>query len=176
MLLTRMYALRKFSLITICILFSSVLLASENAEDWPRWRGANFDGVSSPASHPFSHPFELRIRWKRKLGTGYSGVVVSKGQAVTMFSDGKTDYLIALSADEGDLLWHLPLGETFPPRDGSSGGPVSTPAIDRNVVYALGPRGQLVAVDLSDGKLLWKRDVVAELGASTPHWGFTTSP
>ena len=90
--------------------------------------------------------------WKCSLGTGYSGVVVSEGKAVTMFSDGKMDYLIALSSNDGKEIWRLPLGETFPPRDGSSGGPVSTPAIDHGVVFALGPHGNLVAAQLGTGK------------------------
>ncbi len=57
-------------------------------------------------------------------------------------------------------------------RDGSTGGPVSTPAIASGVVYALGPHGKLVAVQLASGTELWKRQIEAEV----PHWGFTTSP
>ena len=105
----------------------------------------------------------MRVRWKRTLGAGYSGVVVADGKAVTMYSDGKNDYVVALSSDTGEEQWKFLLGEAFPPRDGSSGGPVSTPAIDRGVVYALGPRGNFVALNLATGKKLWQHDLVAEL-------------
>ncbi len=159
----------------LIIAFTLVALISI-AEDWPRWRGANFDGIANPSTHPFAGKFDLRISWKRHLGTGYSGVVVAEGKAVTMFSDGKTDYLIALSSLDGKEIWRLSLGETFPPRDGSSGGPVSTPAIDQHVVYALGPRGNLVAAQLESGKKIWEHILVSELNAAAPHWGFTTSP
>lgn len=163
----------KLRSISFFVLFIALALNS-SADDWPRWRGSNFDGVANPSSHPFSGKFDLKIRWKRSLGTGYSGVVVSEGKAVTMFSDGKMDYLIALSSKDGKEIWRLPLGEAFPPRDGSSGGPVSTPEIDHGVVFALGPRGNLVAAELATGKRVWHRDI-AELSAP-PHWGFTTSP
>ncbi|HEY7162214.1 MAG TPA: PQQ-binding-like beta-propeller repeat protein, partial [Acidobacteriota bacterium] len=159
----------------ILFFVSFILISlSSSADDWPRWRGSNFDGVANPSTHPFSGKFDLKIRWKRPLGTGYSGIVVSDGKAVTMYSDGKTDYLIALSSNDGKEIWRLPLGEGFPPRDGSSGGPVSTPAIDHGVVFALGPRGNLVAAQLAGGKRIWHRDI-AELNPP-PHWGFTTSP
>lgn len=163
----------KLQSISFFVLFIALALNS-SADDWPRWRGSNFDGVANPSSHPFSGKFDLKIRWKRSLGTGYSGVVVSEGKAVTMFSDGKMDYLIALSSKDGKERWRLSLGEAFPPRDGSSGGPISTPAIDHGVVFALGPRGNLVAAELATGKRVWHRDI-AELRAA-PHWGFTTSP
>jgi outer membrane protein assembly factor BamB len=164
----------KLRSILFLVLFTALALNS-SADDWPRWRGSNFDGVANPSSHPFSDKFDLKIRWKRSLGTGYSGVVVSEGKAVTMFSDGKMDYLIALSSNDGKEIWRLPLGDAFPPRDGSSGGPVSTPAIDHGVVFALGPRGNLVAAQLATGKGIWHRDL-AELSAAAPHWGYTTSP
>src|ERR1700752_4293276 len=93
--------------ILFLILFTALAFNS-SADDWPRWRGSNFDGVANPSSHPFSDKFNLKIRWKRSLGTGYSGVVVSEGKAVTMFSDGKMDYLIALSSNDGKEIWRLP--------------------------------------------------------------------
>ena len=142
---------------------------------WPRWRGARFDGTASAAG-ALAQPFELRVRWKRTLGAGYSGVVVADGHAVTMFSDGRNDVLVSLSADQGDEEWRVPLAPTFPGKDGSTGGPVSTPAIDDGVVFALGPRGDFVAVRLRDGSQVWRRHLVKDFGGVEPHWGFTTSP
>ena len=151
--------------------------SSEGAEsDWPRWRGAAFDGTATTARPLFADPFELRIRWKKKLGPGYSGVVVAGSHAVTMFSDGGNDVVVSMSPDTGREQWRVPLAPSFPARDGSTGGPVSTPAIHRGTVFALGPHGDLVALRASDGRQLWKRHLVKELGASVPHWGFTTSP
>ena len=150
--------------------------AAAPSSDWPRWRGARFDGTATTATHAFAKPFTLRVRWKRTLGAGYSGVAIADGHAVTMFSDGKTDFLAALSADDGREQWRVPLAAAFPGRDGSAGGPVSTPALDGGVAFALGPRGDLVAVTMATGQELWRRRIAAEIGAEEPHWGFTTSP
>ena len=154
----------------------SVRAAESKAGDWPRWRGARFDGVATTQGGVFSKPFELRVRWRKSIGTGYSGVVIAEGHAVTMASDGKMDYVVSLDAKTGKENWRVLLAEAFPGRDGSTGGPVSTPAIDAGVAYALGPHGEFVAVRLKDGKTLWKRQIAQELGAVEPHWGFTTSP
>lgn len=150
--------------------------AQATGSGWPRWRGANFDGTANTGKSIFSRPFSLRVRWRKSIGAGYSGVVVGEGHAVTMASDGKSDYLISLSSDTGKENWRVPLAAAFPGKDGSTGGPVSTPAIDAGVAYGLGPFGELVAVQLRTGKELWRRQIAKELGAEVPHWGFTTSP
>ena len=71
--------------------------ASDNV--WPRWRGANFDGTVTTGEDIFARPFALKVRWRRTIGAGYSGVVVADGHAVTMASDCKTDFVISLSSD-----------------------------------------------------------------------------
>lgn len=143
--------------------------------EWPHWRGTNWDGGVHSAD-PFAEPFRLEVRWKRRIGSGYSAIAVAEGHAVTMASDGERDVLVALAADTGEERWRLDLGPTYPGREGSNDGPTSTPAIDGAEVYALGPRGDLVAVSVRDGRLLWHRQIVRELGAVVPHWGFATSP
>ena len=154
----------------------TITAAAQTSDEWPRWRGAAFDSSVTNARPVFAEPFELRVRWRTKLGPGYSGVVVAGGSAVTMFSDGSRDAVVSLSADTGREQWRVALAPSFPARDGSTGGPVSTPAIHNGTVFALGPFGDLVALRATDGRLLWKRHVVQELGATVPHWGFTTSP
>lgn len=163
----------------IALLIAAVLAAAAgrapHAADWPRWRGASFDGTS-PETGVFPDPFQLAVEWRRHLGSGYSGVVVAGGRAVTMFSDGETDHLIALDAATGETLWRVPIAPTYRGREGANDGPVSTPAIAGEAVYALGPRGDLLAVRAADGTILWKTHLVDVLGAETPHWGFGGSP
>jgi outer membrane protein assembly factor BamB/enterochelin esterase-like enzyme len=93
-----------------------------------------------------------------------------------MFSDGKKDVLVSLDADTGAEIWRVPVAPTYPGREGANDGPVSTPAIEGGSVFALGPRGDLLAVDLESGRAVWRRQLVEELEAALPHWGFGTSP
>lgn len=72
--------------------------------------------------------------------------------------------------------WRQVLGPRYAGHDGSDDGPSSTPVIDGGVVYALGPKGLLLALRTTDGTKVWSRDLVAELGAREPRFGFVTTP
>jgi outer membrane protein assembly factor BamB len=145
------------------------------SNDWPRWRGPNYDGASTQ-QNIFGENSALKIVWKRKLGSGYSAISIAKGHAITMFSDGEYDYMISLDVDSGNEQWRYRIDTTYPGRDGANPGPVSTPTIDENRVFGIGPKGQLVALDLKTGKLLWSTHLMEKHSAVRPHWGFTTSP
>ncbi len=118
----------------------------------------------------------LEVAWKQQLGSGYSGVVVADSQAITLFSDGKDDVVAAFVASDGRERWRYKLDETYKGHDGSQDGPLSTPAVADGRVFALSPRGKLVALDAAKGQKIWESDLVAEHGAVNPHYGFTSSP
>ncbi len=153
----------------------SALASNAASNDWPRWRGANYNGASKQ-KNVFRENSALEIVWKRKLGSGYSAISIAKGHAVTMFSDGEYDYLISLDPASGKEQWRYRIATTYPGRDGANPGPVSTPAIDGEMVFGLGPKGQLLALELQTGKPLWSTHLIEKHQAVPPHWGFTTSP
>ncbi|HEX9654834.1 MAG TPA: PQQ-binding-like beta-propeller repeat protein, partial [bacterium] len=55
-------------------------------------------------------------------------------------------------------------------------GPVSTPIISGNQIFALGPKGHVLALDLKTGNKLWSTHLIDDHHALLPNWGFTTSP
>ncbi len=52
----------------------------------------------------------------------------------------------------------------------------STPALDADRLYVAGMRDVLVCLDARDGKEIWRKDFVEELGAPLPDFGFVCSP
>ena len=135
--------------------------------DWRGWRGPSQDG-RGPDSGVFGKTFGLEHAWSVPLGPAYSGIVVSDGRVVTMFSDGETDWLAALDAETGREVWRHKIDAAFKGPQSSDDGPRSTPLIDAGVVYGLGPRGKLLAVDLSDGHKLWATDLRGRFGSTAP--------
>ena len=125
---------------------------------------------------PTEREFGLELVWKESLGSGHSGITVVDGRAVTMFSDGEIDNLVALDTRNGAELWRYPIASTFQGRAGSEDGPHSTPVIEDGVVYGLGPKGQLFAVSVADGKVIWTKRIDDEAGVREPYWGFATTP
>lgn len=153
--------------------FSAGSALADAPFDWPHFRGPARGGSAGAGALPPA--LGLEVAWKKKLGSGYSGISVAGGKLVTAYSDGGDDVLVALDAASGEELWRLRLGEKHAGHDGSDDGPLSTPAIGGDTVYALGPRGALVAASLENGRELWRVQLDAA-NASVPFFGFAASP
>lgn len=163
------------------LLLAAVLSAAPSippalAGDWPGFRGPNHDGSAARGSRFAAGEGAPVVRWRARIGSGYSGVAVAGGRAVTMFSDGRNDVLAAFDEASGKEAWRITIAETFDGQAGSFDGPISTPAIADGRVFALGPRGQLVAVDLARGRELWRVDLPVREGARAAEHGFASSP
>lgn len=156
----------------------ALVAATARAGDWPHWRGPGFDGrVPDGEALPLaSTPLALRRSWARPLGVGYAGIAVSGSLAVTMYGDGREDRVVALDAGTGATRWTHSIGPMFPAGGGSEGGPKSTPTIDGDTVFALGPAGDLLALALADGSQRWRVKLTESAGAVRPQFGFATSP
>ena len=168
-----MTTLGRTVLLALIVAFALVVVAA--GDDWPQWRGRAQDG-SAADDRVFSRPFRLRLAWSRAIGAGYSGVSIVDDKVVTVFTDGVTEFVGAFAAETGDELWRVDLGEAYQGRHGSEDGSSSTPAIAGGRVFALSGHGRLTAVDLDDGRQLWRVDLVAEHDAVTPWYGFGASP
>ncbi|MEM8964025.1 MAG: PQQ-binding-like beta-propeller repeat protein, partial [Acidobacteriota bacterium] len=144
--------------------------------DWPTWSGPAGNLTSMGNGLFDGGSFGLEQVWSRPLGSAYSGLSVVDGRLVTTFSDGESDFLVALDASTGDEQWRYRISDTYKGHDGSDDGPLATPTIDGGAVYGLSGWGGLFAVSLEDGTETWRRDLVADLGAVKPHFGFATAP
>ena len=121
------------------LLLAGVVALPGAAADWPHLRGPHLDGRLTEVPWLGRDGLQLEPVWDMPLGSGYSGIALSAGRAVTMFSDGESDHVMALDASTGVELWRYTLGKTYKGHDGSHDGPLSTPVIDEGVVYGLGP-------------------------------------
>ena len=145
--------------------------------DWPRWRGVNQNGaVKTSGTLKLEEGQGLKVAWKRELGSAYSSISIAGNRAVTMFSDGKDDFVVSLDAQTGQEQWRTKIGSMYVGHNGSHDGPNSTPLIHGNRVFALGPNGDLLAVNLKNGKEIWRTHIVEDHKGKIPFHGFTTSP
>lgn len=155
----------------------SIALASGSGgeNDWPRWRGQNSDSKSL-AEGVFKEGYGLKVSWKRPLGSGYSSISIADGHAVTMFSDSTFDYVISLDAETGAEQWRYKIDSTYVGHDGSHNGPISTPVIDDGKVFAVGPKGHLLALGLESGEKIWSDNIATGHNSLAPFYGYGTSP
>ena len=68
-------------IVLACVGFSS----TSQSDDWPQWLGPSRDAVWREDGIIDRFPEEgPRLRWKTKLGAGYSGPAVVKGRVFVM--------------------------------------------------------------------------------------------
>lgn len=176
-----MFPEKKPSILIIRLCLASLLclplLAQETTQAWPAFRGPTLNG-HSPVSGVLQGKQHLSLNkdWTIALGSGYSGVVVADGVAVTMHSDEKNNLIAAFKADDGTKMWEHPTGDLYKGHDGSHDGPIATPLVHDGRVFTLDTAGTLFAFDLKSGKTLWTKNFTEEYKAQQPYYGFGASP
>lgn len=163
---------RLTALLALSALYSIPVLGS----DWPHLRGPGYDGRALAPASLGDGPPGLELEWRTPLGSGYSGIAAAAGRVVTMFSSGDSDWVAAFDLRDGDELWRYRLDTVNRGRDGSADGPISSPVIADGRVFALGPKGQLMALGLEDGQVAWSRDMGGDFGSPEPDFGYGVTP
>ena len=156
-------------------LLAAAGLAGEPA-DWPGLRGPSHDGaVRDAVLFPDGDP-GLEVLWKRPIGPGYPVPVTDGEIVIAAFQSEGSDVVAAFDGATGDERWRYAVAEGHAGHTGSHDGPIATPALAEGRVFALGPRGDLVALDAQTGDLLWAKHLVDDLQAEAPYYGFASSP
>ncbi len=138
--------------------------------------GPQSDGVAHDAkglarAWPAGGP---KILWEQPVGSGYGGAAIY-GDSVFLLDreDDKADSLRRFNLADGKEVWHYSYAA---PGGIDHNGSRSTPATDGNMVFSIGPFGQISAVKFSDGSLVWKKNLLTDWGANKPQWAVSTSP
>src|SRR5437016_5265149 len=125
--------------------------------DWPQWRGPDRTGVARETGLLKSWPPDgPRLVWKAQgLGGGHSTPSFSHGRIFGMSWRGQDEVVWALAAVSGRPLWTTRIAPAnFSIGSQAHAGSNSTPTVDGNRSYSLGESGDLVCLQVADGKLL----------------------
>ncbi|MHC4251201.1 MAG: outer membrane protein assembly factor BamB family protein [Planctomycetota bacterium] len=156
-----------------------VLLASPDARaaNWPNWRGPDSNGASPERGLPVEFSPTRNVKWAAPLpGPGSATPVVWGDRVFLSSTDRRTKGLVAmcLSARDGRVLWRKETGRDRP-GDRNINMAAPSPVTDGSAVWFLYGTGDLVAFDV-DGRELWKRDLVEDLGCFAVKFGYSASP
>jgi outer membrane protein assembly factor BamB len=151
-------------------------------DDFPRFLGPTGTcGVDSPVLDPDWQARPPRLLWKRPIGGGWGGFATYGDHAVTLEQRGDDEIVSSCSVVTGAPEWAVAVKGRHETVLGGV-GPRSTPTIRDGVVYAHGATGWLHAIDGPTGRVLWKKDVLDELGidpvahGAMVSWGRAGSP
>lgn len=150
-------------------------MAQARADDWPQWGGPSRDHVSKEKNllPKWAEGGPKQAWLSKEGGIGYSGISVADGKVYTLGAPADAEQLIALDAKDGKKVWAADIGPIWR-NDPWGDGPRGTPTVAGGRVYALGGQGTLIAAEVKDGKVLWKK-TMQELGGEVPGWGYTES-
>ena len=156
---------------TMTVVASSAAFAA----DWPGWLGPQRNGASSETqlltAWPSAGP---KVLWQAKGGDGYSSVAVAEGKAITLVQRDGQELVVAFDAAKGDELWATPLAPAY--KNDYGNGPRSTPTLEAGKVYVQSVSGPLACLDVKDGSIVWKKDLLKEYGGKNITWGLSASP
>jgi len=138
---------------------------------WPRFRGANYDGIS-PEKVSLSRTWPAegpRVLWSVDAGEGYAGAAVMEGRVYLLDYDqpNQADVIRCLSLNDGKEIWRY----SYPVRIKRFHGMSRTvPAVTEKHVVTLGPKGHVTCLDSKTGEFRWMLNLVREFGTKIPQW------
>jgi len=152
-----------------------VLPQESNTGDWPDWRGPERRGQVSEL--PQKLPDPLTPLWTHALtGPAMAGPAVSGERLVIpdKSADAKRDVFLCLSTQDGRELWRLEYDAAGDME--YSNAPRATPVIHEGLVYLQGAFGHLHCVELTTGKVVWKKNLFTDFAAERLNWGASIAP
>src|SRR5262245_52794875 len=132
--------------------------AATSSGDWPQWRGPLRDGLCKETGLLTEWPEKgPPLVWKSTgRGEGYSAPTIAGGQIFGMGNRGVDELVWALNAATGKELWSAKVAAKSSRAGGGYEGPRCSPTVDNDRLYALGIQGDLVCLQTTDGKEVWK--------------------
>jgi outer membrane protein assembly factor BamB len=150
------------------------------SSDWPSWRGATQNGVSSETGLISGWQADgENLLWRADF-TGRSTPVVLNGRVYVLGRVGeginKQEVLASFDARDGKKLWEHRFNvflTTVPLSRVGWANPVGDPQTGN--IYAHGVGGAFFCFD-RDGKVLWERSLTEEFGRMSGYGGRTQTP
>lgn len=161
-------------LVTIMVALS---VTSVFATDWPWIYGPRRDHTSEQKgllrTWPEAGP---KVLWTVPLGAGFGGPAVSGGNVYLLDRDEKVgDTLRVFDLASGKELWTFAYDA---PGTFMFAGSRTTPTVDGEHVYTVGPMGDLYAISTKTRGPVWRKNIWKDFGGSAqlPQWAIVQNP
>ena len=160
-------------------LLAPTLSASQATREWPQFRGptprCRLHGnrtlarlVGQRAKTPVAH---FRAGQGLFFGRHCRRETLHHGRPARAQDKTEAQFVLAFDLATRRELWAAPIG---PAQDD---GPRCTPTLDGDRLYAIGTDGDLVCLETSSGRVVWRKHFVRDFGGQMmSRWRFSESP
>lgn len=165
--------------ITIALLIAALCTTNSESADWNQWQGPDRNAMSKETG--------LLQQWEEDgpplawsitgIGTGYSTPSIADGRIFGISNRDGKEIIWALSETDGKELWAVPIddAQTEGMPQGIEGAGC-TPTIDGEFLYALSYGGELVCMKVTDGEIIWQKNLITDFDGVLPTWRYNESP
>lgn len=167
-------------IVRLAFTFSALAIALPGdlqADNWPCWRGPNYDGLSPEENIPVRWSHSENVHWRIAIdGVGHSSPIVWEN-SIFLTSCNETNqsrHLCRVDRETGQIVWnrqlaHSPIEQMHRDNSAASATPV-TDGKNVYVVFVVDDSLEVQAVDF-DGHVVWSK----RIGSFSASHGFCTS-
>ncbi len=134
------------------------------AEDWPRFLGPRHNAHSSEMG--FAVDRAPKLLWSYPKGRSHTAPVVVGDRAVLVHHQDGEETIDCLEVSSGERLWRHAYEVTAGQNYGIEDAPRNSPVIDGDLVFILGMAGDLTCLRLTDGMLVWSKNLDDDYGSA----------
>jgi outer membrane protein assembly factor BamB len=142
--------------------------------EWRSFLGPTRNAVSTETR--LNRTLPPRLLWEFTKGTGYASPAVAGDRVLFIHRAGNEEVVVCLGAETGARQWEFRYPTDFEDRYGYNNGPRSSPIVEGDRVYSVGAQGQLHCLELSTGKLHWRRNIATEYKVPQDFFGTASTP
>lgn len=162
---------------THVLLAGMLFAATAFADNWPQWRGPNFDGSSKETGLPDRFSKTENVKWATPMpGPSGSTPVIFGDHVFANSIDAQKKSRVALCLDRksGAIKWQSDMGPGVSIDDRSNFSSPS-PVTDGEHVWFYYGNGDLACFTM-DGKKVWSRNIQKDYGQWSYQWTYGASP
>ena len=153
-----------------------------DAADWPQFRGANHDGISTDRITTQWNGSVTNRLWLLPVTNCLGSLAVSGGCIFTQtrraIGGASKEVCVALSITNGAELWAATVDDANYPNGGVGfdDGPRTTPAVDGGSVLVLSSYLKLYRLNATNGAVVWQQDLRTVYGGDVISFQNAASP
>jgi outer membrane protein assembly factor BamB len=168
-------------LLALALASAAPISIQRQRHDWPQWQGAERNNRSRETGLLKDWPKDgPPLAWKvTELGGGYSAPSIAAGRIFGMSYRKNDEVVWALDEKTGNPLWSTRIAAANREVDYHEGSRC-TPTVEGDHLYALGVSGDLVCLQVRDGKEVWRKNLIGDFDGVLPFYiasyGYAESP